>query len=406
MTSRSPLLIAILVLSSCRSGEAPRPATVVRDSLGLRITVTDARLIETSNVLASVTDTLARVGSPDDRPGSEALFKVAAGRFLEDGSFVVLQGGAELRFYDPDGRRDLIVGRRGEGPGEYALATGLRGTRSGDIAVWDAQLARLSILSPRGDFVRSRQLDLERLARAFPSMLQIRPESRWVLLDEEHLLVFVYSFADMPDDGPARPRVQYVVWGLDGAGADTLAEYGGIEQTSVPRSGGMVVPTLDPEDSYFAAAERTNHVYVGDGGTNHIDRYDPSGVLDLRIDFENIDRTPDAQRLAQAKAGLLGQLGRRGLESMEGAVDEMAAREDSPTFRGLATDDRDRLWVRWGQQPTQTQVVYAVFDSDGMFLGRVALPPHERILAISSDRVLLLRRSPRDIETLGVYQIG
>lgn len=405
MKTRSLVLVALTLLSACRGGGAPRVETVVRDSLGLRITTTDARLVTVGKVFASVSDTLAQVGSPDDRPDAETLFQVSAGRFLDDGRFVVLQGGSELRFYDAHGRRELTAGSRGEGPGEYALATGLRLTPSGDIAVWDAQLARLSIVTSRGDFLRSQQLDLQQIAQAVPNMMQMRPASRWELLDTARLLVFDYSFADMPKEGPARPRVQYLVWRLDGTGADTLGAYGGIEQTSIPRLQ-VVVPALDPEDTYFASDERVGRLYVGDGGTSHIDRFDESGVMDLRLDLENIDRAPDAQRLAQAKAGLLEQLAQRGLESMEGAVDEMAAREDSPTFRGLATDDLGRLWVRWGQQPTPSQLQYVVFDSDGMFLGRVLLPYHERILSISAGRVLLLHRSPLGVETLGVYRVG
>ena len=43
---------------------------------------------------------------------------------------------------------------------------------------------------------------------------------------------------------------------------------------------------------------------------------------------------------------------------------------------------------------------------EGMFLGRVILPPHEKIMAISADRILLLHRSELGIETLGVYRIS
>lgn len=405
MRLRGLAVVATVLLLACQNSESPGTATVVRDSLGVTIAATDAEFVLAGDVFVSVTDTLAEVGSPDDRAGAETLFQVAAARFLDEGRFVVLQGGSELLFYDARGGRQFSTGSRGEGPGEYALATGLRRTQDGDLAVWDAQLARVSTVTPRGEFLRSKQLDVEQIAQAVPSMMQIRPSSRWDLLDAERVLVFDYSFEDMPKEGSARPRVQYLVWRFDGTGADTLGGYGGIEQTTIPRLG-VVVPALDPEDSYYATDERVGHVYVGDGGTSYIDRFDESGVLDLRIELENIDRAPDTQRLAEAKAALLEQMGRRGLESMEGVVDEMAAGEDSPTFRGIATDDLDRLWVRWGQQPSASQVLYAVFDSGGMFLGRAVLPPHEKILAISSDRVLLLHRSPLGIETLGVYRVG
>lgn len=406
MQIRSLVPIVIVVLAGCRGGHTGSEVTTVRDSAGLRITLTGARFIETANVLASVVDTLARVGSPDDQPGSEALFRVADGLLGEDGSFVVLQGGAELRFYDPSGHLKSTVGQSGKGPGEYLLADGLRRMESGDIAVWDAQLGRLTFLSPGGALIRTESVDMEDVASAFPILLQIRPQSRWKLIDEARLLIFDYSFGEMPASGPSRPRVRYVTWKLGATAVDTLGEYGGTEQTSVPRLGRVVVPTLDPEETYFAVAEDSKDVYVGDAGTNHIDRYDTSGTLDLRIDLANINRAPDSRRIAAAEERLIEQLHRRGLESVEGPVDEMAASENSPAFRGLTTDDHDRLWVRWGQQPNPSQVVYAVFDSNGVFLGRILLPPHERMLAISASRLLLLQRSSSGIETLGVYRLG
>ena len=101
---RSLLLVAMVILTSCRGPKAPHDATAVRDSLGLRITLTDARLVAAAGIFESVTDTVARVGSPDDQSGVETLFQVTAARFLGNGSFVVLQGGTELRFYDAHGR--------------------------------------------------------------------------------------------------------------------------------------------------------------------------------------------------------------------------------------------------------------------------------------------------------------
>ena len=406
MRTRRVFPVAILWLGACNAADAPSPTTVVRDSLGVRVTVTDAQAIEASDVFAQVADTLTRIGSPSDSPGAETLFQVAAARFLDGGSFVVLHGGNELRAYGADGSRQWVAGRGGRGPGEYSLANGLRRTPAGDIAVWDAQLARLSVVSPAGDFIRSQQLGLDEIIRHIPSINAIRPDSRWHLLDEGRLLVFDYSFENLPREGRIRPPLQYVAWRLDGTGADTLGGYFGIEQTSVPGSSGVIVLALDPEDTYFAASERSGHVYVGDAGQSHIDRYDQTGGADLRIEITSIDRTPDPERLATAKAALLEQLDRRGLASMESAVDVLGEGEDAPGFRGLATDDSDRVWVRWGQQPVEGQVTYAVFDSEGMFLGRALLPPHERILAIASDRILLLSRSALDIETVGLYRLS
>jgi hypothetical protein len=145
---------------------------------------------------------------------------------------------------------------------------------------------------------------------------------------------------------------------------------------------------------------------VGDGGRPHIDRYDVTGQLDLRITLTNVSRAPDETIVARAQAELLASLERGGREGMVAAVAEMAAMEDAPVLRGLATDDLDRLWVRWGQQPGLDTVLYAVFDAQGILTGTATLPPHERILAIDAGRVVVLRLSPLGVETLVVYAFG
>lgn len=398
-------LLLALAIGAC-NGERPLAGpTAVRDSLGVRITTTDTRRLDAGPVYAAVADTLARIGTPDDQPGSETLFRVAAARFLPNGRLVVLQGGTELRFFDEMGALVSVAGREGEGPGEYLQATGLRGTVTGELAVWDASLGRLSMLSDSGAFVGSERLDMEAVGIRFPAILPIRPESRWHLVDENRLLLFLYSFSDMPEEGSSRPTVSYTTLTVDELEADTLGEYGGIEQTRVPGAGQRVVVSLDPEDTHYAVAEATGHIYVGDGGREYIDRFSPAGVLDQRIELVGLDREPVPHLIAESSARLLDQLERGGLENMGGAVASLAAIEDAPTLRGLVTDDRGSVWVRWGQQPDATGVQYGVFDTQGLFAGTARLPTHERVLDVSQGRVVVLHRSGLGVETLAIYRL-
>ncbi len=97
------------------------------------------------------------VGGLDDDTG-EPMRSVQAGLLLESGRFAVLSGWTELLIYGPDGRQIRVVGRDGEGPGEFRQAThmGLRG--DGTIWVWDVLLQRMSELSPGGELLESRTL--------------------------------------------------------------------------------------------------------------------------------------------------------------------------------------------------------------------------------------------------------
>lgn len=53
------------------------------------------------------------------------------------------------------------------------------------------------------------------------------------------------------------------------------------------------------------------------------------------------------------------------------------------------------LWACSADEPTRTAT----------FVGTVRLPPHLQVLAISSDRLILLRRSALGVETLAVYGV-
>jgi hypothetical protein len=349
---------------------------------------------------------LFRIGSISDSAASDdILFRVAAARILGDGRMAILQGGHELRFHGPDGRLVVLVGGEGEGPGEFLFATDLSETAGGSLAIWDASLGRLSHFSSDGRFERSHRLDLDGFAARFPSVLQIRPESRWRLIDDATLLVFDYSFDEMREAGLGRPTVQYVAVELEGERADTLGAYGGIEQARLPGPARAVVSALDPDDTYVTVRESSGYVYVADGGLDHIDRFDSSGQLDLRIALVNVDRSPDPRRMEEAGARVLEALERRGVVVSEGAVRDLAGRDRAPAYRGLASDDRGHVWVRWGQQPDSSVALYAVFDPDGRFAGTVGLPPHERILDIARERIALLQRSSLDVETISVYAL-
>ena len=95
------------------------------------------------------------VGGLDDDTG-EPMQSVQAGLLLEAGRFAVLSGWTELLIYGPDGRQIGVVGRAGEGPGEFRQATRMGLRADGTIWVWDLLLQRVSELSPDGELLESR----------------------------------------------------------------------------------------------------------------------------------------------------------------------------------------------------------------------------------------------------------
>jgi hypothetical protein len=57
-------------------------------------------------------------------------------------------------FVDSTGRTMSVVGRRGEGPGEFQFPSSVGRCQADSLYVWDRGLARVSIFSPTGSYVR------------------------------------------------------------------------------------------------------------------------------------------------------------------------------------------------------------------------------------------------------------
>lgn len=62
---------------------------------------------------------------------------------------------AQVRLYDRDGSLVRVIGRRGEGPGEYRTPMSAARVTDGRIVVTDPTLSRISLFSPDGAFESS-----------------------------------------------------------------------------------------------------------------------------------------------------------------------------------------------------------------------------------------------------------
>lgn len=62
---------------------------------------------------------------------------------------------AEVKRFGPDGQLLGVVGRRGEGPGEFQGISGIKRMPDGRMVVWDQHTGRFSYFSPEGRFLAS-----------------------------------------------------------------------------------------------------------------------------------------------------------------------------------------------------------------------------------------------------------
>ncbi|MEX2527291.1 MAG: hypothetical protein WEA09_06595 [Gemmatimonadota bacterium] len=78
------------------------------------------------------------------------FFRIADGRLMPDGSVWVLDGGARtVLSLANDGELRSVLGREGEGPGEFRVPSRIVATFEHGVWVWDSGLRRLTAV--RGD---------------------------------------------------------------------------------------------------------------------------------------------------------------------------------------------------------------------------------------------------------------
>jgi hypothetical protein len=96
-----------------------------------------------------------RVGSLDGAPETQFGMILAVEPRTNGGFFVFDAQVPVIRQFDERGRFIRNVGRSGGGPGEYARGVqGLRATRGNQLAVWDAQQARIVLFDSAGKHLR------------------------------------------------------------------------------------------------------------------------------------------------------------------------------------------------------------------------------------------------------------
>ena len=79
---------------------------------------------------------------------------------LEGGRIGVVDGGSvEARVFDSSGTLEMVVGGRGDGPGEFRSPWALHGRDEGGIQVVDVSGMRVSAFAETGRYIRSHEMD-------------------------------------------------------------------------------------------------------------------------------------------------------------------------------------------------------------------------------------------------------
>jgi len=275
------------------------------------------------------------------------------------------------------------------------------------VAAYDVRAQRLSLFDPAGQFVRSEQVPANETPR-YPTLTHRFPDGTFLAISD---------FVGAGGSGPTRverlPSDVYRFWSQGGR-LEVLSRHPGLEVVIGPTSATGRSGSVRVGLNFRAFGRNTTVAGYGDGwivGDNARPELQywtlSSGVRILarwRVEPQPTTRA-DIEAYKTTLFERYDDPARR--RRMEAA---WAAWPDPPRTKPyfgdeMYVDAEGNVWVREYVGPGDSGNTWSVLDSAGVWLVDVVLPSHDRILALGADRVVVLQRTPLDVEFVSIYEI-
>ena len=361
------------------SGAAEQPTVTVRDSAGIEIVDNHAPVHAAGEfwTIDSVPEFV--VGGVDDlgepaHDSAQLVWDVVGLARLEDGRVAVLSAkGKQLLLFEPSGKLSRIIGREGEGPGEFTRPEWLQYLPPDTLVVWDYFMTAIIHFDTAGTVLSQRRGDHARLLE-----LGVWGEDFRFPLSDGSLVVgqnAEATDAEPPwsDCSPKRAWVRSVAPGSgEPLGPTREAMWSAEEYLVIDTAYGahsLGCPSL------IAAGGDPPSIYVARVGGNEIHQFATDGGL-VRVIRRTVDPLPVAARARRE----MQEMTRRRYQALgesppEGLLEEIRAIETYPPIAGLRVDAEGFLWVaEYPDSETWWATQGSVFDPDGRWLGVLAMP--------------------------------
>jgi hypothetical protein len=295
------------------------------------------------------------------------LDRVHGVRRFEDGRIAILDlGSSRVRVYDATGTHLFDAGGPGEGPAEFTWAQYL--DLMGDtIVVFEGNPPTATWFDDAGEFVRTVSLGKAPDGRPLIGYA-------FGILENQAMAVAAVD-PSRPSWGPGVARERMALWRLplDGSRPDSLLELR-TDEVIVHSTGGWNQLAFG-KTTYYAASDR--RIYVGPSDTYSIQVLDPEGRLEQiirrRVESRPVSEGDVVRYVEQMIAAEQGDSER--IQPLVQRIREMGTAERMPAYRMLAVDSRENLWVEDWVDVGVNQGTFSVFRPDGVWLGRLKLPP-------------------------------
>ncbi|MYG81715.1 MAG: hypothetical protein F4187_08120 [Gemmatimonadetes bacterium] len=400
------VVVSALSVAGCNaapadeSGAAEQPTVATRDSAGIEIVENHAPLYAPDEfwtfdtVPEFVLGGANTLGEPA-HDSAQLIWDVVGLARLEDGRVAVLsQRGKHLLLFEPSGNLSRIIGRSGEGPGEFTLPEWLQYLPPDTLVVWDYFMTSIDHFDTTGVLVGERRGDHARLLElgiygenfgfpiadgAFMAVMvgrEVDPERPWSDCSPREF----WTFRADPESLQPISQGELSEW--------VPEEYVVIDSTFSAHSLGC--------PSQVAFGGHPPSIYIPARRRNEIYRFDLDGSLS-RI----IRRSTEVEPIVLNWGG-----------SPEGAGAVVA--DTLPPFFDVVVDTEGYLWARSSSPETGLGDHWSIFSPEGRWLGVMAVPWGRGLCRrqgytsscwVDRDFFMILRRDELGVERVEGYRI-
>lgn len=330
-----------------------------------------------------------------DGPDADLFSGRVAAAWKPDGDIVVGDGSSRLRFLSPEGELEKIVGRSGQGPGEFLSIQSVHVGPDDSLYVVDGGGDRVSVHTPDGAFVRIVTLEpAEGSVHAWP-----------IGVAGSHIVAAGGSVSFTPAKlGPQRDTTRLHLYDAQGTYLARIA----VEPAAMRwafSSGGMLDWPYQPftVDPFMVVGG--GRIYMSSGRDPEIRVWDDAGELVREIRWTPERRPVDASvkaelRAAEAARTSTGELAPR----REAFLRETDYPDELPLADRMVVASDGSLWLRsysFRDEPRP----WMVFDPSGVLLGSVSMPAGLDPRVIHDDEILGVHRDDLGVARVRVHRI-
>ena len=338
---------------------------------------------------------VVRMGKGDT--GSELFDGVRIIQHLDDHRIGVVDGTvAGIRVFDPTGDLAYVMGREGEGPGEFRRINALL-VRGDTIYVADARLGRLTWYDLDGRYVGQLRLPEELAGRT--QVAGVFGNGDFLLEEPPRGSRVVQTGGLLPPDS-----IRWYRASRSFEGVRLLTAAVGLEVYGHPWQGGFALGEV-MFGARASAVPWGDTLLVARGEERfEVDLIGADGTTSASMGRDLSPRRPDETDRERYTEWRLANAPGTVTEAWRRVFEEAPMREFLPATAAVLVDSWEDAWVQYYTQPWD-QERWAVFDASHRWLGDLEVPADSKLMDVWADRAVVVHQDSLGVETVEIHEI-